>query len=116
MKNNVFREDTVLKVQNHEGRFIKRGVYGSKYYNSSDPKDGNKIESIHNIKGLKSNITKRFQRFTDHNGNLNINGKTKDFQEFLDETIIEYELKEVNRMTMRQYLEKTGRLTRPEDE
>jgi len=114
---NPLREDTVIKVLTHEGKFVKRGTYGSTYYNSVDPKDGNKIESIHNLNGIKSNITRRFKHFCDHDGNLELNQRnSKRFQEFLDETIIEYELKEVGRMTMRQYLEKTGRLTRAEDE
>lgn len=119
-KNNIFREDTVLKVKTHDGRFVRRGHYGSTHWNPDnavDPKDEHKIESIHNLKGLKSNITVRFKDYCDYEGNLDLNERnTKDFQEFLDEQIIEYELKEVNRMTMRQYLEKTGKLHRTGDE
>jgi hypothetical protein len=118
MKQQIFDESNILKVLTSEGKLVRRGVYGSTYSIHKDPSKENSIECIHNFKGLKSNITLRFGHFTDYEGNISLRTKehAKDFEEFLNESIIEYELVEKKRMTMRQYLEETGKLTRVGDE
>jgi len=111
MKNAGLREDSIIRVLNAEGEFIRRGTYNWADKNPT-------VESNHNLRGLKPNITQRFGDFTDYEGKITLRDKdhAKRFEEFLNETIIEYELKEINRMTMRQYLERMGKLTRPGDE
>lgn len=111
MKNAGLREDSIIVIKNVNDEYVDRGIYGHGRKELS-------ITGIHKLKGLKSNITSRFGDYTDHEGNIDLKNSfaAKSFEEFLNETIIEYELVEKKRMTMRQYLEVTGRLTRPEDE
>lgn len=110
MKNQLFDESNILKVITKDGKLVRRGVYGSTFSIHKDPSKENSIECIHNFKGLKSNITSRFGHWCDYEGNIVGNRDAKGLQEFLDETIIEYELVEKQRMTMREYLTKTGKL------
>lgn len=117
MKQQIFDESNILKVLTREGKLVRRGIYGSTYSIHKDPSKENSIECIHNLKGLKSSITSRFGKFTDYEGNIRLrDSNAKSFEEFLNETIIEYELVEIKRMTMKEYLIKTGKLTQPGDE
>lgn len=110
MKNAGLKEDSIIVIKNTNDEYVERGHYGFGREDLS-------IDCIHKLKGLKANITSRFKDYIDYDGKLNIDKENADdFKAFLDEVIIEYELKEINRMTMRQYLERTGKLIGPEDE
>ena len=89
----MFEKNSIIRIINKEGKFLGHGMH-------THPTKENSTDATFVSAAAKSNIAHNLRFFKN---SIYIN-------EFLNETIIEYELIEKRRIPMREYLQKAGKL------